>query len=249
MNDDRMRNHETELYEKVYEDVSLSWVSENLQLLHEILNSIRSGDLEQIQSLIRIIPPDFEARFGKTPLRHVKNLVISLIQIMAITAMDAGVSASLCIRHAEKMSVRTEEAESIEQLMRIADQAKVEFCRLSHDMNAAEINDYRIRKAVQYIHEHLSEKITRRKLAETAGISCEYFSRKFHEETGKTISEYIQYSRIQQAKRMLVNTDESLSSISSYLSFSSQNHFQKVFRQIEKKTPLQYRRENRKNMI
>ena len=237
--------NEKELYEQVYADASLAWIAENLQILHEILSCIREGDTEHIHSLIRIIPPEFEARFGDTPLRHMKNLVISLIQMMAITAMDAGVCASLCIRHAERMIRAAEETDRTEELMRIADQAKIRFCELSAEIKEEHYSDIRIQKAAAYIREHVAENITRKQLSEIAGMSEEYFSRRFHEETGKTISAYIQSAKIQRAKRMLKETDESLSAISSYLSFSSQNYFQNVFRKQEHMTPGQYRKQKR----
>lgn len=239
------RKDDTELYETVYEDIGVGWVAQNLQMLQNILQCIRSGDITRIQALIHVIPPEFDARLGSTPVRHTKNLVISLIQIMAVTAMDTGVSAPLCIRYAERMTRQAEETESMQELMKIADQAKLQYCEMCSELTEPDISDYRIRRAVQYINAHMTEKIGRKELAEAAGMSEEYFSRRFRQVTGRTAAAYIQHVRIQQAKRMLVSTDESLVEISSYLSFSSQNYFQRVFRKHENCTPMQYRQRNR----
>ena len=50
---------------------------------------------------------------------------------------------------------------------------------------------------------------------------------------------------IEEAKRLLIYTDKSLIDISNFLWFSSQSHFQRVFKKTVGITPLSYRNRNK----
>ncbi len=238
--------NQRELYETVYEDAGMSWISENVRLLQELLDCIRRGDVQKMESLLDVLPSDLRARFGETPLRHLKNLVISLIQIMGITAIESGAGSSLCIRYMERLVQQTEASDSPETIRALADEAKLLFCRLTAEQITLDVPDRRIGRAVRFIHDNTSRRISRKELAELAGMSEAYFSKRFRSLTGKTVSEYIRHTKIRQAKRMLADTDETLAQIASYLDFSTQNYFQTVFKQIEGCTPLEYRRQHMK---
>lgn len=68
-----------------------------------------------------------------------------------------------------------------------------------------------------------------------------YLFKKFRDELGTGISEYIMSCRLKEAKSLLKYTDKPLSEISSYLCFSSQSHFQNTFKKHFNITPLGYR--------
>lgn len=55
---------------------------------------------------------------------------------------------------------------------------------------------------------------------------------------------YIREQKIDEAKRLLRQNEKSILQISELLCFSSQAHFQNVFKKEVGKTPLQYRNEN-----
>ena len=61
-----------------------------------------------------------------------------------------------------------------------------------------------------------------------------------------TISRYIQYIRVEQAKQYLSMSDEPIAQIADRLQFSSSSHFSSVFQEITGKKPTEYRAENRK---
>lgn len=74
-----------------------------------------------------------------------------------------------------------------------------------------------------------------------------YLSKLFSSQIGTSLSNYILVHKIEEAKRLLSNTDMSLSSISYQLSFSSQAHFQRAFKKIAGTTPGEYRKQNSTN--
>lgn len=58
-----------------------------------------------------------------------------------------------------------------------------------------------------------------------------------------TIGEYINQRKIEEAQRLLRFSDKSLSAISNYLSFSSQSHFQNVFKKVTGETPTAFQKQ------
>lgn len=99
-------------------------------------------------------------------------------------------------------------------------------------------------KAMDYIYDHLHERIQTDELAESIGASRSHLSRIFHRETGLTITEYIMQKKLQTARNMLVYSDFTCAEISEYLAFASNSYFSKCFRQQYGMSPNEYRREN-----
>lgn len=77
-------------------------------------------------------------------------------------------------------------------------------------------------------------------------ISKCYLSRIFKEVTGFTVSEYININRVQQAQKMLLDTDYSITKISEFLGYESITYFEKVFTKFTETSPLKYRKQYQK---
>ena len=94
---------------------------------------------------------------------------------------------------------------------------------------------------IDYIYEHIKERITIENLAEYTGLSASYLSRLFKKEIGVSISDYVREKKIEKAQHLLKFCDYSLVEISNYLSFSSQSHFIQMFKEFTGMTPKKYR--------
>lgn len=103
-----------------------------------------------------------------------------------------------------------------------------------------------IQACMDYIELHAEEPLSLKVLANRTGYSEYHLSRKFKQETGETISQYIQFVRIEQAKQYLIASEMTVAQIAETLQFSSSSHFSSVFQEVTGKKPTQYRRENRK---
>ena len=89
---------------------------------------------------------------------------------------------------------------------------------------------------------HISEKISIDQMAYDLGMSRNSLSGKFRKETGEMLSEYILKQKIERAKYLMSTADYSFAEISAYLAFSSQSHFQRVFKKYVNMTPGEYRK-------
>ena len=98
-----------------------------------------------------------------------------------------------------------------------------------------------MRKAETFIRENLTRKISLREIARIAGLSAPYFSTIFKEEMGENLSRYINRLRVEKASRMLLETDVSLSDISTACCFQDQSWFSKIFKSFTGISPGKYR--------
>lgn len=81
-------------------------------------------------------------------------------------------------------------------------------------------------------------------LQSSAGYSEYYFSRKFKQEMGCTLTEYIMREKIDSAKVLLSSTSMSIMEISIELSFNSRSYFSDTFQKNTGISPGEYRKQN-----
>ena len=110
--------------------------------------------------------------------------------------------------------------------------------------------DYQIiSKAKRFIEQHLEERITLHDIANYVGLSDYYFHNNFTMATGITPHQYLIECRIENAKKLLWNTAISMNDIAEKCGFSSQQHFNKIFKKEVKISPGNYRKELQNNYI
>lgn len=106
-------------------------------------------------------------------------------------------------------------------------------------------NRYRfIPQVLEYIHQNYQKQITLADMASLAGYSPNYFHNVFRRVMGITPQEYLMEQRLQQAKWLLVHTENSLSQIAYECGFSSQSHLCSRFKRYVFCTPGEYRKQN-----
>ena len=93
-----------------------------------------------------------------------------------------------------------------------------------------------------FIDHHYKEKLTLDILAEAANLNKYYLAHAFKEEYGISPINYMLECRIREGKRLLAETDLSLSQIAGILGFSSASYFSQSFRKAEGVSPIEYRK-------
>lgn len=100
-----------------------------------------------------------------------------------------------------------------------------------------------IRNTTSYIEEHFRSHLTIDELASRVYLSKDYLGRLFKEITGMTIGGYIQKLRLDLAKRLLSDTDKTVTEIAELSGFGDIKSFYTVFKRELKVTPRKYRGE------
>ncbi|MDQ2086404.1 AraC family transcriptional regulator [Herbivorax sp. ANBcel31] len=102
-----------------------------------------------------------------------------------------------------------------------------------------------IQAAVNYIHNNYERDISLKDISKYVFLSSSYFTRAFKEEVGVSPINFLLTVRVDRAKELLRDTDTKISDIALSVGFSNQQRFNDIFKKYTKKTPLQYRKQNR----
>lgn len=94
---------------------------------------------------------------------------------------------------------------------------------------------------INYIEEHLSEKLTLSSIAKAVGYSKYHLHRIFSDAVGLSIHDYVQRRQLTEAAKLLVFSDRPILEIALISGYESQQAFTNVFRQMYKKSPNEYR--------
>jgi AraC-like DNA-binding protein len=87
----------------------------------------------------------------------------------------------------------------------------------------------------------VDREVTLRTLAQTAGWSPWYLSRRFSAEVGLPVHRYLTRARLRLALHRILHTSDGLAGIATDVGFSSHSHFTSAFRQEFATTPLSLR--------
>lgn len=99
-----------------------------------------------------------------------------------------------------------------------------------------------IQTCCDYIHMHVADEIDLKELAAQVGYTEYYLSRKFKKEVGMSIWDYNNRAKVERAKTMLIDPEQTIQSISDSLGYCSRPYFSEVFQQCEGMPPSEYRR-------
>jgi AraC-like DNA-binding protein len=103
------------------------------------------------------------------------------------------------------------------------------------------LSPYKLRRTTAYIKAHLAQELSLAQLAAVGETSPAHFARLFKHATGLAPHQYVIACRMEQAKRLLAETDLPLSEIALEVGCTDQSHFGALFRVHVATTPKAYR--------
>lgn len=117
-----------------------------------------------------------------------------------------------------------------------------EFCSRTAREFADYENKQKIRQAVQYMQQHFREPLSMTMVSNHVSMNYSLFSLLFKQYTGGNFIAYLQNLRLEEAKRLLEDTDWRVNEICYKAGFSDEKHFLKVFKAAVGFSPTEYRK-------
>lgn len=92
-----------------------------------------------------------------------------------------------------------------------------------------------------YIEQHFAEELSLQGMSERFYLSREYISRRFKQQYGLNLSEYVLTIRMNEAKRLLETSRQRIYEVAQAVGFSDDKYFRKVFKKQVGVTPNEFR--------
>ena len=206
--------------------------------------AVKEGDWNKVKSIMLPLKSEGLGKLSDNELRNLKyHLVITIALITRFCiegGLQPGEAYSLSDIFIQKLDVAAKESEIADLHLEAVREYTLRMESLKHK------NPYSrpVSLVVDYVYEHLHEKISLSEMADSVSYGKTYLCDVFRKETGFTIGEYILERKIEAAKNMLRYSDYSSSDIGNYLGFSSHSHFIAVFKKVTGETPREYRNAN-----
>jgi len=106
-----------------------------------------------------------------------------------------------------------------------------------------------LNRAITYIEDNPDRAISLAELAGVAGVSRYHFARLFKRKFGQSPIRYVERSRIERAKAMIVQAELSLANIAQAVGYADQSHFTRRFKFYEGRPPGQFAREYARGIL
>lgn len=213
------------------------WSSENA-----MLQMVRLGDLNYREALnASMMISDGISVTARDPIQQAKVSCIVFCSIVCRAAIDGGLSPEEGYSVGDAYIQSAVDAHALDELSAICMNMYDDFIHRVHRMRENPNYSKTIQRCCDYIDMNLNRNIHAKELSELVGYTDAYLARRFREETGFGISDYLRAARIERAKLLLRTTDLSVQQISDQLGFTTRSYFGHSFRQITGMTPVEFR--------
>lgn len=238
------------LYYKMYEQREILFFHQPHTNEEGFFDLVVSGNIEQIEENKRKYgnsPDEGKGRLSDDPLKNQIYHMIVNTALITRACISHGLPQELAYTLSDIYIKSTDKCTDVNAVMELNDRMVADFTLHMRSLRNTENVSASVYRSINYIYDNLHTKITTSHLAELAGLNRSYFSVRFKEETGFTVSNFISMARIETAKNMLIASDEPIIRISNTLCYASQSYFCSKFKEAVGVTPAVFRRKYRQD--
>lgn len=108
--------------------------------------------------------------------------------------------------------------------------------------SAAPANGLPLTRALEFIREHTSRRLTVSDVVRASGLSRRALEKRFRSSLGRSVLDEIRRSRTEHFAHLLVETDLTVAQIGTMLGFTDVKHLARYFRAAKQMSPSAYRK-------
>lgn len=207
----------------------------------EIMMLIRKGETEKLKDWISSAPAIRGGTIAVDGLRQVKNMFVVSVTLASRAAIQGGVDPVTALSVSDGFIKRCELLYSVEKITNLQYLMVLEYAGMVRRVRQKDYTSPLVMKVANYVVAHITEPLTTEQIADALYLSRPYLSSRFHKEAGRTLYSFIMDEKIEEAKRLILYSGRSISSISQYLGFSSLVHFSSLFKKNTGYSPTEFR--------
>lgn len=214
----------------------------SLEYEKQMLAYITAGDTDGLSAFLMKNSHGGVGKVARHYLRQMKNIFITAITLVSRAAISGGLSEEEAMSLSDYYIQYCEDLIDTESISALQYQMIIDFTTRVNKAKDIKSSSQLIQEVVRFIKHNLTNNLDSTIISEQVHMSRSALSTRFKKEVGINISDFIMKERLEKAKSLLLYTDKPLAEISSFLCFSSQSHFQNVFKKINGITPHEYRK-------
>lgn len=208
----------------------------------QILLAISQGNIQKFKQLHRQFwfnSGQFGTLDTQSNLRNQKNLAIAWITLATRAAITGRLADEKAYQLSDHLIQQLEQKKQLD-LQDFNEEVGLIFARQVNENQLGQLS-HEISAVCHYLQTNYAKKITLEQLVQLFCLSKGHLQRKFKQQVGLTVIEYLQQQRLQAACELLSYTNLSINQIANQVGFESVSYFIKLFNRQFAQTPLQWR--------
>lgn len=210
----------------------------------QFYNAVKNGDVDYVINNCQnhvFLNPIGMGRLSENPLQNLKYHFVITAAMITRNSIDGGMEAEKAYGLSDFYIQKVDKSQSKEEISELHQVMCTDFTKRMQQLRKNKVYSKHIVLCIDYIYNHIYNRITLKELAERLDLSVSYLSKLFVTEVGISISDYIRAKKIERAENMLKFSDYDIAVIANYFSFSSQSHFTQAFEKQVGLSPKKYR--------
>ena len=215
-----------------------------MEVEYSFYNAVSSGDMDYVRKNIKegdFKNPEGMGILSRNALTNLKYHFVVTVAMITRHCVEAGMELEQAYRLSDFYILKMDSMTTTEDIAALHDNMVLDFTGKMLLIKKQSIISKSITMCIEYVYNHIHDRITIEDLAAYTDLSPSYLSRLFKKELGISVSDYIREKKIDKAQNLLKYSDFTPVEIANYLSFSSQSHFIQAFEKMVGMTPKKYR--------
>lgn len=233
------QNRAVEINRDMIEHYSIELAEDYRESLSTFLAHLRTGDNTNAKrSLSEFL--DKTNLAGSKSMHTYKSILQGVNSYCHLTLLQLSIHPLHVIKLAESIRLKIDQTASLNKLEQIPGEITRKYCLLIRNYAHPEASRM-TRDVITYIELHLEEELSLSRLAGHFQKNPSVLSNSFRKETGLTLTNFIQQTRIQEAIRLFNTTDMSVSEVALAVGYQDFSYFSKVFTRQVGYSPRKYK--------
>jgi two-component system, response regulator YesN len=207
-----------------------------LQLENELLEALRIRNADRAVDLLKELVKELSRHH--TDMRILREYVSQFVTVLKRTLLQLGVGIEP-LTAVGSLADMAQFAEP-EELLLWCRNSTITMIELVEPQKQSR-DSGKIKKVHEFVGRNFAREITLEMAAEEVGLSPQYLSKVFKEETGMNFIEYVTEKRIQRACFLLREGTGNVKEVSHMVGYSDVNYFCRIFKKVTGVTPGQYK--------
>ena len=206
-----------------------------------MLSLVEKGQVAELRAFFENAPAVRGGIIAQSDLRQSKNLFVVTATLVSRAAIRGGMDHEEALTLSDGYIRKCELMTNVEAVTNLTYRLVMEYAERMRRLRCGKDPSPLVIEVANYLIKHLSEPVTVREIARALCRGRSRLSTDFKKETGENLSEFILKKKVEEAKRILLQTDRPVADVALYLGFSSQSHFSRIFKKYTGFTPKAYR--------